>query len=838
MRFLFNISVFALTLHKITNAYMWKKISKTVSVALQYLKINLPVWWEIAKVWWAKFIDWRISRYQRFKGLIWYKKTTNLMVTSIVLFLILLFLIDINFLWLFGKSPSLYSISHPDQSASSEIISADGNVIGKYFTENRMPVEFNEISPLLIKTLVATEDERFYEHFGIDFQGVFAAIKDMTQGNARGASTITQQLVKNMYKTRNQYSKGLFGFVPGVKLLIMKAKEWITAVKIEIFYTKEEILTMYFNTVDFGSNSYGIRTAAKTYFKTTPAKLNYEQSATLVGLLKATTTYNPKANPKRSKERRNVVLQNLVTHKVITQAECDSLKEIPIRLNYSVEQSYDGQALHFRAYLAKYLENWERENGYDIYSDGLKIYVTIDSRLQKYAEEAVDKQMRSVQRRFNEHWGKENPWRDENKEEIKDFVENIAKKTKVYAQLKQKFDGDKDSIDKYLNLPHRTKVFDYKVGEKDTTFSVMDSIHYMSRFLHCSFMAMEPASGEVKAWVGDINFKFWQYDKVGQSKRQPGSTFKLFVYTTAMLKGHAPCDKITDKRTTWNYMENGKPKSWIPRNANGTYLGYSMTLKHAMARSINTVAVQLAQEVGIPEIIKTAYLLGVKTPLENKPSTCLGSSDVSLLELVNSYSTVINEGKYHDPILVTRIEDKKGKIIYEANLTQKQVIPYEESWLMTEMLKGGMTEPGGTTQALWEWDLFNHNTDFGGKTGTSSNYSDAWFVGVTKNLIGGAWVGGEHRSIHFRTGHLGEGSKTALPIFGLFMEKVLKDENFKHYRGKFPTKPKQPISRSYKCHTYIPRDTTKTDSATLEIDLPDDMPLEESTAVPPSIITE
>ncbi len=817
---------------------MWKKISKTVSVALQYLKINLPVWWEIAKVWWAKFIDWRISRYQRFKGLIWYKKTTNLMVTSIVLFLILLFLIDINFLWLFGKSPSLYSISHPDQSASSEIISADGNVIGKYFTENRMPVEFNEISPLLIKTLVATEDERFYEHFGIDFQGVFAAIKDMTQGNARGASTITQQLVKNMYKTRNQYSKGLFGFVPGVKLLIMKAKEWITAVKIEIFYTKEEILTMYFNTVDFGSNSYGIRTAAKTYFKTTPAKLNYEQSATLVGLLKATTTYNPKANPKRSKERRNVVLQNLVTHKVITQAECDSLKEIPIRLNYSVEQSYDGQALHFRAYLAKYLENWERENGYDIYSDGLKIYVTIDSRLQKYAEEAVDKQMRSVQRRFNEHWGKENPWRDENKEEIKDFVENIAKKTKVYAQLKQKFDGDKDSIDKYLNLPHRTKVFDYKVGEKDTTFSVMDSIHYMSRFLHCSFMAMEPASGEVKAWVGDINFKFWQYDKVGQSKRQPGSTFKLFVYTTAMLKGHAPCDKITDKHTTWNYMENGKPKSWIPRNANGTYLGYSMTLKHAMARSINTVAVQLAQEVGIPEIIKTAYLLGVKTPLENKPSTCLGSSDVSLLELVNSYSTVINEGKYHDPILVTRIEDKKGKIIYEANLTQKQVIPYEESWLMTEMLKGGMTEPGGTTQALWEWDLFNHNTDFGGKTGTSSNYSDAWFVGVTKNLIGGAWVGGEHRSIHFRTGHLGEGSKTALPIFGLFMEKVLKDENFKHYRGKFPTKPKQPISRSYKCHTYIPRDTTKTDSATLEIDLPDDMPLEESTAVPPSIITE
>lgn len=813
---------------------MWEKIRKTGAVILQYFRTSLPVWWEFIKVWWAKFIDWRIKRYKRYKTLIWYKKLANLFVTGIVLFLILLFLIDINFLWLFGKSPSLYSISHPDQSLASEIISADGKVIGKYFTENRMQVNYEDISPVLIKTLVATEDERFYEHFGIDFQGVFAAMKDMTQGNARGASTITQQLVKNMYKTRNQYSKGLFGYIPYVKLMIMKAKEWITAVKIEMFYSKSEILTMYFNTVDFGSNSYGIRTAAKTYFKTTPAKLNYEQSATLVGLLKATTSYNPKINPERSKERRNVVLQNLVTHKIITQQMCDSLKKIPIKLNYSVEQSFDGEALHFRSYLAKYLEEWEKANGYDIYADGLKIYVTIDSRLQKYAEEAVDKQMRTIQRRFNDHWGSENPWRDENHEEIKDFVENIAKKTKAYALLNAKFDGNKDSIDKYLNKPHRTKVFDYKVGEKDTTFSVMDSIRYMSRFMHCSFMAMEPANGEVKAWVGDINFKFWQYDKVGQSKRQPGSTFKLFVYTTAMLHGKSPCDKITDKHVTWNYMENGKPKTWTPKNANGAYLGYEMTLKHAMARSINTVAVQLAQEYGIPEIIKTAHLLGIKTPLDDKPSTCLGSSDVSLLELVNSFGTVINEGMYHEPILITKIEDKDGKVIYEADRTQKRVIPYETSWLMTEMLKGGMTEPGGTTQALWEWDLFNYNTDFGGKTGTSSNYSDAWFVGVTKNLIGGAWVGGEHRSVHFRTGQLGEGSKTALPIFGLFMEKVLKDERFKKYRGKFPTKPKEPISRSYSCHTYIPRDTTKSDSATLDIELPDEIPLEESTDAPPT----
>lgn len=814
---------------------MWEKIKSAFSSATKYVISHWPIWWEFIKLWWGKFITWRKARMVRFRGLVWYRKLANIFLTCLWMFLLFLFLIDINFLWLFGKSPSLYSISHPDQNIASEIISADGKVIGKYFTENRMPVDYKDISPIIIKTLVATEDERFYEHFGIDFQGVFAAMKDMAKGDARGASTITQQLVKNMYKTRNQYSKGIFGYIPGVKLIIMKMKEWITAVKIEMFYSKQEILTMYFNTVDFGSNAYGLKTAAKTYFKTTPQKLNYEQSATLVGMLKATTTYNPKIHPKKSLERRNVVLQNLVTHKIITQQKCDSLKKIPIQLNYNVEQTLDGKALHFRAYLAKYLEDWEKENGYDIYADGLKIYVTIDSRLQKYAEEAVDKQMRIVQRRFFDHWRGQNPWQDENHVEIKNFVEDLAKRTKHYAILNNRYNGNNDSITKYLNKPHKMKVFDYnaKNFERDTTLSTMDSIRYMNHYLHCSFVAMEPNTGNVKAWVGDINFKFWQYDKVAQSKRQPGSTFKLFVYTAAFEHGKGPCDKATDKYVKWDYTENGQPKSWIPRNANGTYLGYPMTLKHAFARSINTVAVQLAEEVGIPEIIRYAHLMGIKTPLEDKPSTCLGSSDVSLLELVNSYATVINEGMYHDPILVTRIEDKDGNVIFQAPTEQKRVIPYETSWLMTELLKGGMTEPGGTTQALWGWDLFHYNTDFGGKTGTSSNHSDAWFVGVTKNLIGGSWVGGDHRSVHFRTGELGQGSRTALPVFGYFMEKVLKDENFKEYRGKFPTKPKETISKGYTCYTYVPRDTTANDSISAEDEI-ESIPLEESTGTQPT----
>lgn len=806
---------------------MLEKENKKSSGMLNYLKSHWPVWKEFIVSKWHQFITWRKARMIRYKALPWYRKTLNIIFTCIWVFFLYLFLVDINFLWLFGKSPSMYSISHPDQNIASEIISSDGKIIGKYFTENRIPIEYNEISPKIIKTLISTEDERFYQHFGIDFQGVFAAMKDMTKGNARGASTITQQLVKNMYKTRNQYSTGLFGFVPGIKLIIMKTKEWVTAVKIEMFYNKQQILTMYFNTVDFGNNAFGLKTAARTYFDTTPDKLNYEQSATLVGLLKATSSYNPKTNPKRSKARRDVVLQNLVTHKVISQHECDSLKQIPILLKYKMEQNYDGEALHFRAYLAKYLEDWEKQTGHDIYADGLKIYVTIDSRLQKYAEEAVDKQMRSVQKKFFDHWRGQNPWQDEQHHDIPNFVEDIAKRTKTYSRLYVKYDGNQDSITKYLNKPHRLKVFDYNKGEKDTTLSTMDSIRYMNHFMHCSFVAMEPNTGDVKAWVGDIDFKFWQYDKVAQSKRQPGSTFKLFDYTAAFMHGMGPCDKIRDQYVKWDYTENGQPKSWIPRNANGGYLGYEMTLKHAFALSVNTAAVQLAQQIGIPEIIRYAHLLGIKTPLENKPSTSLGSSDVSLLELVNSYATVVNDGMYHDPIFISKIEDKDGNVIYQAPTEQHRVIPYETAFLMTEMLKGGLTEPGGTSQALWAFDLFHYDTDFGGKTGTSSNHSDAWYVGVTKNLIGGAWVGGDHRSVHFRTGALGQGSRTALPVFAYFMEKVLKDDRFKQYRGKFPTKPKEPISKPYNCSTYIPRDTTAVDTTTVE-DTPEDIPVDEN----------
>src|SRR5574344_2010675 len=634
-------------------------------------------------------------------------------------------------------------------------------------------------------------------------------MKDMVlHHHARGASTITQQLVKNMFRVRTQYSTGVMGYIPGLKILIMKSKEWITAVKIEMFFNKKEILTMYANTVDFGSNAYGIKTAAKTYFNTTPKDITVEQAAVLVGMLKATTYYNPLTNPKNSLSRRNVVLDNLVTHNKMTRAEYDSISQIPIKLNYSVESNYDGQAQYFREAVADNMREWCKENGYDLYTDGLKIYTTVDTKMQRYAEEAVNKQMRIVQRNFKNHWGNEDPWQDENHHVIHDFIQGIAKKTAAYKLLVQQYPNNPDSVSYCLNKPHNVKVFDYDKGIVEKDMSTMDSIRYMEHFMHCGFVAMEPQTGYVKAWVGDINFNSWKYDKV-TSMRQPGSTFKLFVYTEAMNQGLTPCDKRRDQYFSMKVFDKQKQQevTWTPTNANGFFSGDSMPLKSAFAQSVNSIAVRLGQEVGISNIIKTAHDMGIASPLDETPSLALGSSDVNLLELVNAYSTVVNNGKFHEPVLVTRIEDKDGKVIYEAPTEQKQVIPTRSAFLMQQMLQGGMREPGGTSMPLWSYvSPYARDTEFGGKTGTSNNHSDAWFVGVSPNLVAGAWVGGEYRCIHFRTGALGQGSRTALPICGYFFQSLLKDPHFKRYHGKFE-KPKDDdiTSSMYNCASYAPK---------------------------------
>ena len=749
-----------------------------------------------------KAVHWYV---RTFKRLPWYGRIAWGVGSGIVAVIVLLVLIDINFLWLFGKSPSMFNIKDPIQHVASEIYSSDGKQIGKFYSENRTPVEYKDISPYLIKALVYTEDERFYSHFGIDVEGVFSAVKDLVvHGDARGASTITQQLVKNLFKVRSQYSTGLLGYIPGVRLLIMKAKEWVTAVKIEMLYSKEEILTMYFNTVDFGSNAFGIKTACDTYFSTSPKDVTIEEAATLIGLLKATTYYNPRINPKNSLARRNVVLGKLREHRMINRAQYDSLKALPITLKFRQLDYNTGTALYFREAVADELRDWCKENHIDLYGDGLKIYTTLDSRMQQYAEEAVNRQMRDVQERFDQHWGTQAPWRDRNGEEIPNFIEDLARRTTAYRYLSKRFAGQPDSVDYYLNKPHRCKVFDYKLGQKDTTFSTMDSIRYMVRFMHCSFVAIQPHTGEVKAWVGDIDFRSWKYDKV-LSKRQPGSTFKLFVYAEAMNQGISPCDLRVDQNIPWEVTdEKGEKKMWMPHNANGWATLDTMSLKVAFARSVNTIAANLAHEVGISKIAATAKAMGITTPLKETPALSLGASDVSLLELVSAYGTVMNDGEAIAPVLVTKVEDKNGKVIYQNKSVPHQALPYSSAFLMQQMLRGGLTCPGGTSQALWSFRIFDKGTEFGGKTGTSSNHSDAWFVGVSPNLVGGAWVGGEYRSIHFRTGALGQGSRTALPVFGYFMEKVLADKNLAgQYVARFP-KPKEKIDRAWDCNTYLP----------------------------------
>jgi len=705
----------------------------------------------------------------------WYVKLLSALLTFVLFIILYLGAVDIDLFGLFGQSPSMQAVRNTRPAQASEIYSDDGVMIGKFFSENRTPVTYDDVSPAFWQALIDTEDERFYHHPGVDIPSVFAAMKDYAlHDDPRGASTLTQQLAKNLFRTRTDYSTGLLGRVPGLRMLVVKSKEWVTAMKLEWNFSKEEILTMYANTVDFGSNAYGIKTASKTYFGVHPRDLTPEQAAILVGMLKATTTYNPRLHPEQSLQRRNVVLQKMLNHGHLTQLQYDTLSVKPIELNYNVENIYDGQATYFREALVDELRPWSRNHHIDLYADGLKIYTTIDTRLQQYAEEAAREQMRQVQESFDDHWGQTTPWRDALYREIPDFIENIARRTERFKQLEKRFPEQPDSVWHYMNQPHNVRLFSYN-GPIERELSTMDSIRYMVRFMHCGFVVMEPDTRYVRAWVGDLDFDTWKYDKV-TALRQPGSTFKLFVYTEAMQQGLTPCATRSD-----SYVSIG---DWHPHNADGTVSDSYMSLRVAFARSINTVAAKLGNELGIERVAKTARKMGITSHLEEVPSLALGSSDVSPLELLNAYATVVNDGKMQRPVLVSRIFDRDGNEIYHAPTEQEQAISYRSAFLMQQMLMAGLS---GTSWNLKQYIApFMQDTDFGGKTGTSNNHSDAWFMGITPHLVCGAWVGGEYRAIHFRTGALGQGNVTALPICGLFFRKVLSDERFSHYRVKFP----------------------------------------------------
>ncbi|WP_255478565.1 penicillin-binding protein 1A [Rufibacter sp. XAAS-G3-1] len=732
------------------------------------------------------------------------------------LFIVLYFVsVDLNLFYLFGESPGLDDLENPRNNLPSEIYTSDGLLVGRYFRENRDLVPYDSIAPIMVNALVATEDERFYEHQGIDPISVLAAVKDNLRGESRGASTLTQQLAKNLYKTRTKNTKGMLGHVPLVSTVVAKTKEWNTSIKLEQRYTKDEILGMYLNTVDFGSNAFGIKVASKTFFSTTPDKLKAEEAAMLVGVLKAPTTYNPRFNPKNALARRNVVLQQMARNQVITSAQADSLSELPIELKYHVEQHLDGVPAYYRQAVNEFVRNWAEGRGLDIYADGLKVYLTIDSRMQRLAEEALHERMKSLQSRFDSHWRGKNPWVDDQNKEIPGFIENAIKRTGVYQSLKNKYGDDTAAINAALNTPKKMTVFSWK-GPKEMTMSSMDSLRYYKRFLRAGMMTMDPFTGHIKAWVGGIDYDNFKFDHVKQARRQPGSTFKPFVYGAAIDGGYSPCDKIQDQRVTIKYVENGKPMEWTPNNASYEVSGRNMTLRHAMGRSINTVTAQLTEAIGWDTVRDFARRLGITSPLEAVPSIGLGSSDVSIYEMVNAYSTFVNNGFLNKPMLVMRIEDRNGNVVEQFNPQQKRVISEETAFLMVHMLKGTMEEPGGTSQALWEYDLWKKGNQVGGKTGTTSNHSDGWYMGVTKDLVTGVWVGGEDRSIHFRTSSTGEGSKTALPIFGRFMEKVYREPSLGVKLGTFP-KPKVKINKPYTCVTVVPRrakvvDTTAVDT--------------------------
>lgn len=737
----------------------------------------------------------------------------------LLLILVIVLAINFNLFWLFGPSPRLTDLKDPEISIASELYASDGSVIGKYYHENRSPVEFSELSPVIINTLLATEDIRFYKHHGIDVKATIAAIWSTAQGDKRGGSTITQQLVKNLYKTRHKTQKGLLSYIPGVKILVDKSKEWINALKLEFYYSKDEILTMYLNTVDFGSHSFGIKAASTIFFDKIPAELKVEEAATLIGLLKAPTYYSPVQNPANALRRRNSILLQMARYGFISEQEADSLTQTKLSLRFHRKQE-DTDATYFKDAVARSLQEWSKESGYDIYTDGLKIYTTIDPKLQAYAEDAVEKHMKRLQKRFYEHWQGQNPWIDSKGNEIKGFIEDLARETSYFEGLNKKYKGNVDSVELYMNLPRKMTIFSWN-GPADTLMSTMDSIRYYRHLLNTGFVSMDPLTGYIKAWVGGINFRFFKYDHVNQARRQPGSLFKAFVYTAAFETGLGPCDRRTDEPVTISYTEKGEKKNWSPHNADWNFSWNNISLKNAFARSVNSIAVQLTKEMGWDKVIECAHRMGVDSPLHNVPSVCLGSSDVTLLEMVNAYCTFLNDGMLNEPVFVTRITDQEGKVLYSHETKAKRVISAETAFLMSVMLRSGLTEAGGTTQGLWEYDLFRYETEFGGKTGTSSNFSDGWFIGITPHLVSGVWVGGEHRNARFRTSQLGEGLRTALPVYGLYMEKVLQDSDLKKYRGKFE-KPVIKISKPYTCSSYTPvSDSLSGDEPPIE--LPDSL---------------
>ena len=684
-------------------------------------------------------------------------------------------------LGLLGQMPELKQLENPKTNLATQILSSDGLVLGKfYFNDNRTPIAFDALPKNLVNALIATEDERFFSHSGIDLKGTLRALAYL--GKKGGASTISQQLARQLFvgvRSRNK-----------VEAVLQKFKEWVLAVQLERRYTKKEIIAMYLNIYDFGYSADGVQSAAKIYFNTTPKALNIEQSATLVGMLKNSSLFNPLRRPERVEKRRNVVLNQMKRNGFVTEVELDSLKQILLEIDYTPDSHREGLATYFRAYLQQFMRKWTKDNpkpdgtNYDIFRDGLRIYTTLDSRLQQIGETAVDAHMANLQEEFFlQNTPTENPtapFLDLREGEIDTLLHNKARRSERWRKMRAS-GKDEDAIWASFQKPVEMEVFSWK-GDRDTLMSPLDSIRYYKHFLRASMMSMNPLTGHVKAWVGGFNYKHFQYDQVYQGRRQIGSTFKPFLYATAIDQLRlSPCDILPDALFCIEPLKHGNLDAWCPKNSGDKY-GRMRTLKNALANSVNTVSARLMDRVGPRPVINLARKMGITSYLPAVPSIALGTPDISLLEMVGAYSTFANKGIYVKPIMISRIEDKNGTVLFEVVPETKDVLSQETAFVTIDLLKG-VTE-GGSGIRLRHQGADEHNYAYknvvtgypyqfenpiAGKTGTTQNQSDGWFMGMVPNLVTGVWVGGEDRAVHFKDIAFGQGATMALPIWAMYM---------------------------------------------------------------------
>lgn len=664
-----------------------------------------------------------------------------------------------------GRLPSVQELEDPKSNTATEVISADGIVLGKYFRENRTNVTFDHLPKCLVDALLATEDVRFYEHTGIDLKAIGRVVKGVISRDSKGGgSTITQQLAKNLFPRKRHSSK--------ISLALQKFKEWVIAARLEHTFTKEEILALYLNTVPFSDNAFGISTASETYFSKPVDSLNVQEAAVLVGMLKGPSEYNPHSHPEASKKRRDVVISQMENYNFINEHQRDSLMNIPITLAFDAGTHEDGLAPYFREYLrlylGEYLETHPKPDGtkYDLYKDGLKIYTTIDSRMQRYAEEAQREHLVEWQKLFFKMAAKD-PWK-----EFPDEWERTYTQSSRYRQYKAQ-GKSREEIDTLMKTPIRMRIFAW-TGEKDTLMSPYDSIRYHRMILQNGFIALDPESGDIRAWVGGTSYKYFQYDHVNvNTKRQIGSTFKPFIYCAAIReKGYSPCYEVPNEPVTF---EKGDPRfhlleDWTPRNSDGKY-GGTLNLKQGLANSVNCITAYLMHELSTENVVHLVHDMGVTSEIPNEPSICLGTADISLIEMAGAYTTFVNKGVHVEPTFLTRIEDRTGTVIASFSATRKEVLDEQTAYVMVDLLRG-VVSYGTGVRLRYKYHLPG---DIIGKTGTTQNNSDGWFMGCTPDLVTATWVGCEDRFIRFRSMEYGQGASTALPICAKFFQKVFAD---------------------------------------------------------------